>query len=57
VAIFIIFRIFDVTKPWPVGGSQSLPGGWGITVDDVLAGLYVNVVVVSAAQAARLLHW
>lgn len=44
--IFILFRIFDVTKPWPVRGSQSLPGGWGVTVDDLLAAGYVNLVVV-----------
>jgi phosphatidylglycerophosphatase A len=45
IGIFILFRIFDVAKPWPVKQSQSLPGGWGVTVDDVLAALYVNVVV------------
>ena len=41
--IFVLFRLFDVTKPWPVRQSQRLPGGWGITVDDVLAAGYVNV--------------
>ncbi|NBV23537.1 MAG: hypothetical protein EBS05_16660, partial [Proteobacteria bacterium] len=30
--------------PWPVRQSQSLPGGWGVTVDDLLAALYVNLV-------------
>jgi phosphatidylglycerophosphatase A len=46
LAIFALFRFFDIAKPWPVHQSQSLPGGWGVTVDDVLAALYVNVVVV-----------
>jgi len=39
--IFVLFRIFDIAKPWPVHQSQRLPGGWGVTVDDVLAALYV----------------
>jgi phosphatidylglycerophosphatase A len=43
--IFVLFRLFDIVKPWPVRQSQALPGGWGITVDDVLAAGYVNVVV------------
>jgi len=40
-AIFILFRIFDILKPWPVRQSQRLPGGWGVTVDDLLAAVYV----------------
>ena len=39
--IFVLFRLFDILKPWPVRQSQSLPAGWGITVDDLLAALYV----------------
>jgi phosphatidylglycerophosphatase A len=39
--VFVLFRLFDITKPWPVRQSQSLPGGWGVTVDDVLAACYV----------------
>jgi phosphatidylglycerophosphatase A len=46
VGVFAAFRVFDVLKPWPVRQSQSLPGGWGITIDDVLAAVYVNLVVV-----------
>lgn len=43
--VFVLFRFFDVLKPSPVRQSQSLPGGWGVTVDDTLAAVYVNVVV------------
>lgn len=43
--VFALFRVFDVLKPWPVRQSQSLHGGWGITVDDLLAAAYVNLVV------------
>ena len=41
----IAFRVFDIIKPWPIRQSQSLPGGWGITVDDLLAAAYVNLVI------------
>lgn len=36
---FFAFRLFDVWKPGPIRGWQALPGGWGIVVDDVAAGL------------------
>ena len=44
--IFVLFRLFDILKPWPVRQSQSLPAGWGITVDDLLAALYVAAATV-----------
>jgi phosphatidylglycerophosphatase A len=44
--VFVAFRLFDVWKPWPVRQSQTLAGGWGVTIDDALAAVYVNVVVV-----------
>lgn len=52
IGVFLLFRLFDVAKPWPVKQSQSLPGGWGVTVDDVLAAVYVNLVtlIVFAVQ-------
>ncbi|MBM3890485.1 MAG: phosphatidylglycerophosphatase A [Verrucomicrobia bacterium] len=37
---FVLYRFFDVIKPPPANWSQRLPGGWGITADDVFAGLY-----------------
>jgi len=36
----ILFRLFDITKPFPARQLESLPGGWGIVFDDVAAGLY-----------------
>ncbi|MDB6123245.1 MAG: phosphatidylglycerophosphatase [Pedosphaera sp.] len=51
VAIFALFRLFDIAKPSPVYQSQSLPGGWGVTIDDVLAAIYVNVVVLGVHMA------
>jgi phosphatidylglycerophosphatase A len=36
----ILFRLFDITKPFPARQLESLPDGWGIVFDDVAAGLY-----------------
>jgi len=36
----VLFRLFDITKPFPVRRFERLPGGWGIVFDDVAAGLY-----------------
>ena len=55
LGVFAAFRFFDVAKPWPVYQSQSLPGGWGVTIDDVLAAVYVNAVVLLAFAAKTLL--
>jgi len=41
--VFAAFRVFDIAKPWPVYGSQKLPGGWGVTTDDFLAAIYVDL--------------
>jgi phosphatidylglycerophosphatase A len=43
--VFVAFRVLDIAKPWPVRQSQNLSGGWGVTVDDVLAALYVAALV------------
>lgn len=40
---FLLFRAFDVFKPFPAGRSQSLRGGWGVVADDVIAGIYAAV--------------
>ncbi len=37
---FGAFRLFDISKPFPAGVSQKLPGGWGVVTDDLIAGLY-----------------
>lgn len=37
---FILFRVFDIWKPFPVNRAEALPGGWGIMADDWVAGLY-----------------
>lgn len=42
---FILFRFFDIKKPLGVDDLQKLPGGWGILVDDLLAGLYAFIIL------------
>lgn len=42
---FLLFRIFDVLKPPPCRRLEKLPGGWGIVMDDVMAGIYALAVL------------
>lgn len=35
-----LFRLFDITKPWPIKMAERLPRGWGIMVDDLVAGVW-----------------
>jgi phosphatidylglycerophosphatase A len=39
----ILFRIFDIWKPFPIKKTEKLPVGWGIMTDDLLAGIYANI--------------
>lgn len=41
---FVLFRVFDILKPPPVFQLQRLPGGWGVLADDLMAGVYANLV-------------
>ena len=44
VAAFILFRIFDIAKPFPIRLiDQKLSGGFGVVMDDILAGIYGNL--------------
>jgi phosphatidylglycerophosphatase A len=45
VAGFLLFRFFDIVKPFPVRQAERLPGGYGIVADDVLAGLYASLLL------------
>ena len=42
---FFLFRFFDIVKPYPARWCEQLSRGWGIMMDDVVAGLYVNVLI------------
>lgn len=52
VLAFLAFRIMDILKPWPAFRLQELPGGWGILVDDLVAGLYAAVIVQVCSRVA-----
>ncbi len=45
-ASFALFRVFDIAKPFPIRRLEKLGGGWGVSLDDVLAGLYAGVCAV-----------
>ncbi len=42
---FLAFRLFDIFKPFPARQAEGLPAGWGIMVDDVVAGVYANLAI------------
>jgi phosphatidylglycerophosphatase A len=42
---FLIFRFFDIIKPPPAKSMEKLKSGWGVTLDDVVAGIYANLVL------------
>ncbi|MCA0446892.1 MAG: phosphatidylglycerophosphatase A [Bacteroidetes bacterium] len=42
---FVFFRFFDITKVLKINQLQTLPGGWGIMVDDLAAGLYTLILI------------
>ncbi|HZP38026.1 MAG TPA: phosphatidylglycerophosphatase A [Methylomirabilota bacterium] len=48
VTAFLLFRLFDIWKPFPARESQALTGGMGVMVDDLIAGLYTLVLVMGA---------
>ena len=42
---FLLFRFFDITKPIPINKLQDLPRGYGVVLDDVLAGIYTSIIL------------
>ncbi len=49
---FVLFRVFDVLKPQPARALERLPGGAGVVADDVMAGLYANLVLQAVTRLA-----
>ena len=54
IALFL-FRLFDITKPFPIRRFERLPAGWGIVFDDVAAGLYALGSAILLRMALH--HW
>lgn len=48
---FVLFRLFDIVKPWPCRSLEKLPDGVGILADDLMAGIYACIVFAVAY------HW
>jgi phosphatidylglycerophosphatase A len=53
IAAFLLFRLFDIIKPFPARQAELLKGGWGIMLDDVFAAIYAGAAV-SGFEALRL---
>jgi phosphatidylglycerophosphatase A len=51
---FILFRVFDIWKPYPIRRLEKLRGGWGIMADDWLAGVYAAILLKVAIHFTRL---
>lgn len=45
IAAFVLFRFFDIVKPLYIRRTEALPAGWGVMADDVLSGVYANLVL------------
>ena len=50
---FLLFRTFDIVKPFPARQAERIPRGWGIMLDDVVAGLYGLAVLAVAGLVIR----
>jgi phosphatidylglycerophosphatase A len=53
LAGFLLFRLFDIAKPFPCRQLEKLPGGWGIMADDWMAGVYAAICL----RLALHFHW
>jgi phosphatidylglycerophosphatase A len=53
LAAFLLFRLFDIAKPFPCRRLEKLPGGWGIMADDWMAGVYAAICL----RLALHFHW
>jgi phosphatidylglycerophosphatase A len=52
---FLLFRLFDITKPFGIKALEKLPGGFGIVLDDVMAAIYANLALQGLALLWKVL--
>jgi len=58
VIAFLLFRLFDVIKPYPANRLERLPGGFGVMADDGMAAIYANLALRAIILlSGRLFHW
>lgn len=53
---FALFRLFDIVKIWPVNWAERFPGGWGIMLDDMVAGIYGAAITYGAIWGLNYYH-
>jgi phosphatidylglycerophosphatase A len=53
VAAFLLFRLFDIWKPGPVGWADRRQGAWGVMLDDLIAGGFAALGVMALAALAH----
>lgn len=49
----VLFRVFDIWKPLGIRKTEALPGGWGVMIDDVVAGIYASILL----RILEYYHW
>lgn len=47
---FVLFRILDIAKPFPIDKLERLPGGYGIMADDIMAGIGANILIFALSR-------
>lgn len=50
ILAFVLFRFFDIVKPWPVAALERLPRGWGVMADDLAAGVLAGILAGAALR-------
>jgi phosphatidylglycerophosphatase A len=53
---FLLFRFFDIVKPYPIYKMEELEGGLGITMDDVVAGVFANISLMAIVWGYHIVH-
>ncbi len=52
IAAFLLFRFFDILKPWPISwADKKLPGAFGVMADDIIAGIFAALIIAGASFA------
>ena len=46
ILALVLFRLFDIFKPWPIRLAEKWPKGWGVMGDDVIAGIFANITLI-----------
>jgi phosphatidylglycerophosphatase A len=52
IAGFVLFRVFDILKPFPINRMEKLRGGYGVVADDVVAGIFASILILAWTRFA-----